>query len=246
MVKQNSVIFKGKNDGILILLDDKISFDELKQVFKEKLQKSSNFFKGANISITFKGRDLSESEEIELLNIISEISGLNISFVHEKSDSPVFVKQQKLSKIDNVDIKAIDEKSKEASKKEDKKNALPKTFLTALENITSFHKGSIRSGQSLKFKGSIVVIGDVNPGGEIIAEGNVIVLGSVKGLIHAGCSGLSDCFVIGLDLRPTQLRIADIVTYFPKKSKNDKAVPECAFAKNGEIYVENLDRKALI
>ena len=52
--------------------------------------------------------------------------------------------------------------------------------------------------------------------------------------------GYSDCFVIGLDLRPTQLRIADIVTYFPKKDKNVKTIPECAFAKEGEIYVEPL------
>lgn len=230
---QNSVIFKGKKGGIFIILDDKITFNELRTIFEEKILQAGNFFKGANLSITFKGRNLEESEEMELLNIISEKSGLNISFVHDKDENTFLVKQQKLSKIDNINI-LLDKNGDKA----EKFNA--KAIFSAFENITSFHKGSVRSGQSLKFKGSIIVIGDVNPGGEVIAEGNVIILGSVKGLVHAGCIGYSDCFVIGLDLRPTQLRIADIVTYFPQKDKMAKTFPECAFAKNGEIYVESL------
>ncbi len=236
-MSSNSVIFKGKKDGILIVLDDKITFDELKSAFEKKILQAGAFFRGANLSITFKGRDLSEGEEMQLLNIISETSGLNISFVHDKNE-PVFVKQQKLSKIDNIDILSKNDKK---TSEEYFKNNITKNFISAYENITSFHKGSIRSGQSLRFKGSIVIIGDINPGGEVLAEGNVIVIGSVKGLVHAGCTGYSDCFVIGLNMHPTQLRIADIVTYFPKKDKKKSSVvPECAFAKNGEIYVEPL------
>ncbi len=222
---QNSVIFKGKNDGILIILDDKIAFEELRQDFEEKVSKSSTFFRGANISVAFKGRVLSDSEEMELLDIISKVSELNISFVHSEDENPVFVKQKKLSKFNNINIS---------------KDSISKRFVSAYENITSFHKGSVRNGQSVKFKGSIVIIGDVNPGGEVISEGNVIVLGSVKGLIHAGCGGRHDCFIIAFNLKPTQLRIADIVTYFPEKEKTNKVIPECAFAKNGEIYVEPL------
>ncbi len=224
-MSRNNVIFKGKNDGILIILNDKITFEELKSAFEEKVLKTSAFFGGADISITFKGRNLSDSEELELLDIISEVSQLDISFVHSKDEKPVFAEKKKLSKFNNIDIP---------------KNNVLKNFLNVYENTTSFHKGSVRSGQSLKFKGSIVVIGDINPGGEVIAEGNIIVLGSVKGLVHAGCSGLRDCFVIALKLKPTQLRIADIATYLPKKDKIIEITPECAFVKNDEIYVEPL------
>ena len=103
-MSQNSVIFKGKKNGISIILDNKITFNELKTVFKEKILQAGNFFQGANLSITFTGRDLEENEEMELLNIISENSGLNISFVHDKDEKTFFVKQQKLSKIDNINI----------------------------------------------------------------------------------------------------------------------------------------------
>ncbi len=232
MNQNNSVIFKGKNGGILIILDDKITFAELKDLFKKKVESAGVFFQGANTAITFQGRELSDSEEMELLDIISEISGLNISFVHGKGEDPIFVKQEKLSKIDDVENIKVTKSVVE--------NVMPQNVFSVLENMTSFHKGSIRSGQSLKFKGSIVIIGDINPGGEVIAEGNIIVLGSIKGLVHAGCSGEADCFIIGLNLKPTQLRIADIVTYFPKKDKTPKISPECVFAKNGEIYVEPL------
>lgn len=215
-MNENSVIFKGKNNGILIILDDKITFGELKTVLQKKALKAKNFFKGANTSITFKGRKLTDSQETELLNIISSNSGLEISFVHSMEEAP------------NND------------KKINKSEKLSNRSLTAYENITSFHKGSIRSGQSIHFKGSIVIIGDVNPGGEVIAEGNIVVLGSMKGFAHAGCSGSEDCFVSALKLRPTQLRIANIISYFPDRNTKGKAVPEYAYAKNGEIYVDPL------
>ena len=233
-MNQNSVIFKGRNGGIHIILDEKILFEDLKTIFREKVSEASAFFGDTNISITFKGRDLTELEESELLNIISEVSGLNISFVHGKDETPMLVKQQKLDKLETtLNIKE--------PKIQEKQVDLPiKTIFSAFENVTSFHKGSIRSGQALRFKGSIVIIGDVNPGGEVIAEGNVIVLGTIKGLVHAGCAGCADCFVIALNLKPTQLRIADIVTYFSEKDKKTGIVPECPFAKNGEIYVETL------
>jgi len=220
-VSKNNVVFKGKNDGILIILNNKISFEELKVSLEQKVSKARHFFRGANVPITFKGRSLSDAEEMELLDIISESSDINIPFVHSEDDKLSFFKRRKISEIDAVN----------------------KNIFTAFENMASFHRGSVRSGQSLRFKGSIIVIGDVNPGGEIIAEGNVIVLGAVKGLVHAGCAGLSDCFIIGLNLCSAQLRIADIITFFPSEKSKAKYVPRLAFAKNGEIFVEPLNIK---
>lgn len=214
-VNENSIIFKGKNNGILVILDDKITFEELKTALEGKVVKAKSFFKGANTSITFKGRKLTDSQETELLDIISSNSDLEISFVHSAEETYKSTKKITKPKIH-------------------------KTLLPASENITAFHKGSIRSGQSLRFKGSIVIIGDVNPGGEIIAEGNIVVLGSMKGFAHAGCKGSEDCFVSALKLRPTQLRIAGIISYFPDRNTKGKTVPEYAYAKNGEIYVDPL------
>ena len=104
-------------------------------------------------------------------------------------------------------------------------------------NLTKFHRGSLRNGQKIEFDGSGVVVGDVNPGAEIKAGGNIIVLGQLKGMAHAGCKGMTEAFVTAIFMAPVQLRIADIITRFPEENKKGPKPPEYAFVQNGQIFV---------
>lgn len=83
------------------------------------------------------------------------------------------------------------------------------------EHNTKFYKGNLRNGMSLDFDGSLVILGDVNPGAQVTATGNILILGALKGLAHAGCRGNSEAFVFALHLIPVQLRIGSIITRFP-------------------------------
>ena len=76
---------------------------------------------------------------------------------------------------------------------------------------TTFHRGSLRSGQKLEVEGSIVVIGDVNSGAEVIAEDNIAVIGNLRGLAHAGAKGNKDAIIAASTLDVVQLRISNIV-----------------------------------
>ena len=76
---------------------------------------------------------------------------------------------------------------------------------------TTFHRGSLRSGQRLEVEGSIVVIGDVNSGAEVIAEDNIAVIGNLRGLAHAGAKGNKDAVIAASSLDVVQLRISNIV-----------------------------------
>lgn len=107
----------------------------------------------------------------------------------------------------------------------------------APHNLTKFHKGSLRNGQKIEFDGSVVVIGDVNPGAEIKATGNIIVLGQLRGMAHAGCQGLTEAFVSAVYMAPVQLRIGDIITRFPDENKRGPKSPEYAFVQEGQIFV---------
>lgn len=214
-MNENSVIFKGIQNGMLIILDSEISFEELKTSLDKKVIQAKDFFEGANISITFKGRDLSENEELELLEVISKKSGLEISFVNSE-------------KILNNEPVPSKEKS-----------ILEPPILTAKNNITYYHKGSLRSGQRIDFAGSVIIIGDVNPGAQILAEGNIIVLGKLKGSVHAACKGAEDCFISALHMDPIQLIIKDVITFFPEDLEKERG-PEFAYVKDGQIFVESL------
>jgi len=76
---------------------------------------------------------------------------------------------------------------------------------------TLYHRGTLRGGQALHNLGNIVVIGDVNPGAELVASGDIVVFGALRGVAHAGAQGDRAARVIALELAPTQLRIATAI-----------------------------------
>jgi septum site-determining protein MinC len=76
---------------------------------------------------------------------------------------------------------------------------------------TLYHRGTLRGGQALHNLGNLVVIGDVNPGAELVASGDIVVFGALRGVAHAGAQGDRSARVIALELAPTQLRIATAI-----------------------------------
>lgn len=214
----NSVIIKGNNYGIIVVLSPDISFDELKEQVTEKFRESSKFFKKAKMAISFEGRTLSNDEQREILNIIESNTDMQIVCIIE--DDP---KKEELFK------KTLEQK------------------LMELENNTGqFYKGILRSGASLEFDNSVVIIGDVNNGARVVSKGNIIVLGSLKGTAYAGASGNTNSFVVALDMRPTQIRIADTIARSPDKPLKDEVKEaKIAFLEDGNIYIEPLNKSVI-
>jgi septum site-determining protein MinC len=106
------------------------------------------------------------------------------------------------------------------------------------EETALFLNRTLRSGTRIEFAGHVVVFGDVNPGAEIIAEGNVLIWGRLRGMVHAGSKGNKQAVICALDLSPTQLRIADEVAAALKPQENPR--PEVArINKAGKLQAEN-------
>lgn len=78
------------------------------------------------------------------------------------------------------------------------------------------YKNSLRSGQFLHYDGNVILIGDVNSGAEIVATGNIFVMGKVKGMLHAGANGDKNCIITALNIFATQIRIADVISCIPE------------------------------
>lgn len=110
--------------------------------------------------------------------------------------------------------------------------SITKTFEQEIAiSETKFHRGSLRSGQKMEVEGSIVIIGDVNSGAEVIASDNIVVLGTLRGLAHAGAKGNKQAIVAAGLFDPVQVRIANIV----KEINRD----EEPLHKNSYVYIEN-------
>ncbi|MCL2377555.1 MAG: hypothetical protein FWC77_00355 [Defluviitaleaceae bacterium] len=219
--EKQCVILKGRRDGISILLDDKTDFNIIKDVLRKRVAGSRNFFEGADTTVNFKGRKLSSSEEKMLLDIIQLEANLNISVADDTSViEPPTEPEPKL-------IPA----------------SPPGMLPTEME--TFYYRGAVRSGQIVRQNSSIVIVGDVNPGAEIKATGNIIVLGSLKGTAWAGAPGSTggdiNCFVAALDFQPTQIRIAHVVTYIPEDSSQvPRGKGAWAYIQEGAVYIAPL------
>ena len=115
---------------------------------------------------------------------------------------------------------------------------------------TAFCKGTLRSGQLFESESSVIVLGDVNPGGKVISKGNVIILGSLRGNVYAGADGNENAFVVALEMNPMQIKIADVIarsadTSTHKKSKNKNIQPKIAYVGEGNIYIDDLLQEVL-
>ncbi|MDI9488450.1 MAG: septum site-determining protein MinC [Bacillota bacterium] len=185
----NSVIIKGNKYGIVVVLNPDISFDEIKEQVAEKFRESSKFFENAKMAISFEGRSLTNEEQRDILDIIGNNTDMQIVCV-----------------IDN-----------DPDKEEVFRKTLEQKLMELENNTGQFYKGILRSGASLEFETSVVIIGDVNHGARVVSKGNIIVLGSLKGTAFAGACGNTNSFVVALDMRPTQIRIADTIARSPDK-----------------------------
>jgi septum site-determining protein MinC len=216
MTRDNAVIFKGGKNGIIILLDEAATFEQICNSLRRKIRDASKFFAGAQTSISFKGKLVSEAEILNLLEIINEETDLSITFVEDLTgELPVSPSEASPQSPTN------EEKTQE-----------PK-------DTVYFHKNSLRSGQAIVQKGSVIILGDVNAGAQVTATGNVVVFGAMRGFVHAGSEGDESAFVVALSLQPIQLRIAEKIVHFPQERPSDrnKINPAYAFIMNDAIHV---------
>ena len=97
-----------------------------------------------------------------------------------------------------------------------------------VEDTTLLVRRTIRSGQRLHYDGNVVIMGDVNPGAEVVCTGDILVLGALRGVAHAGAEGKVDATVFAFRLEPTQLRIAHVISRAPDEKSPLPSGPEIA------------------
>jgi len=100
----------------------------------------------------------------------------------------------------------------------------------------------VRSGQIVKHDGDLLLIGDVNPGGSILCTGDIYVLGALRGVAHAGVEGHIDAIIAASLMRPTQLRIADVISRPPEEWMSGDSAMEFAYLSEGQMQIDKLSQ----
>lgn len=226
--KQNSTVtIKGIKNGILVTLDAHEEWLRVTGELADHIDARSSFFTGVNITIDLGSRPVAKGD-LGTLTALLNRRGLTVWSVMSDSETTI------------ESAHALDLKTNVANtvprKPED--NDLPQLNHEEKGTPGVLVKRTLRSGRLVRSEGHVVIFGDVNPGAEIIAGGDVIVWGRLRGTVHAGAEGDESAIVCALDMSPTQLRIARQIVTSPPDKRNRNPQPEIAQIKDGQIIVD--------
>ena len=232
-MQEELIAIKGVNDGLLIALSPTEKWQMVTDHLAARIDEKADFFAGANITIALGARPVPKYE-LSSLKALLERRGLSLSLV--QSESETTRKSATALQVATENSNARPAQTSTAPTPQETAPVNPEETGT----YGTLFRRTLRSGRTIHSEGHIVVYGDVNPGAKVIAAGDIIIWGKLRGYVHAGAMGDESALVCALDMSPSQLRIAGhLVTSPPGKRGN--VMPEVAFVRDGQIIVEARD-----
>jgi septum site-determining protein MinC len=235
-VDPEAITIKGIRQGLLVTLPQSQTNEDWQtelDTLEERLGANPAFFRGGRVALEVGSRELDHSDLAQARTLLTRHQ-VELWAVVGSSKGTEAAAQELGLVIDLGPVRppapAAAPKGKVASAPDDSDGA-PITDDMVVRR-------TLRSGQSLRHPGHVVVIGDVNSGAEVVAGGDIVVWGRVRGVVHAGALGDENAIICALDLAPTQLRIASHIARSPE-DKRRKPVPEVASVHDGHIVAES-------
>jgi septum site-determining protein MinC len=220
-----SVTIRGTSEGLIISLGPGPLHDVLEEM-EDRLSSQASFFRGGRVALHSGERALSEEQLCTIGNLLE---GLGVTLWAVQTEHP---STETAARELGLEIRAHP--------------GIPHTVQSPVpappeEAPDLVVRRTLRSGQAIYHVGSVVVIGDVNPGAEIVAGGNIVVWGKLRGTAHAGAADDDAALICALQLMPSQIRIGSFIACPPDRSRPPR-VPEVAHVQKGHIVVERWDR----
>jgi septum site-determining protein MinC len=223
-IPRSIVELKGFGDGLHLFIDPDANIEDLIPRIEKRMEKLGDSLAGTGVSINFGGGSLGAQELIRLERLLHDTYGLEIKQLIGKSDRMPW--PQDGSHIAGAPA------LHQAEHQNGGYNLHGEVEKTQLIRQT------LRSGQVERYlEGNVVILGDVNPGAEVIAARDIIVLGTLRGVAHAGALGDISSVIIAMSLVPTQLRIARFISRPPSNQQPQGDKVEFARIRDNDAVV---------
>ncbi len=189
------------------------------------------FFRGAQVTLALGPRDVRRHELANVQKLLAKRDVVLLAVLSESETTLASARRlgvnTDLSRVEPAD-EAVDPLPLKPPPIDPEERGTPGVLINH----------TLRNGRTVHSNGHVVIMGDVNAGAVVVAAGDVIVWGRLRGVVHAGSQGDELAVVCALDLAPTQLRIAGYITISPEERRR-KARPEKALVRNGRIEAES-------
>jgi septum site-determining protein MinC len=219
---REAVKIKSFPNGIALYLNGELPFEKVLEEVGYKFSAARNFFGSASMALSIEGREVTDMEELMILDAIRENSNLNILCIVGHDDE-----------VNQNYIKALAEIEERPAENTD----------------GQFFKGDLKNREVVETPNSIIILGDIYPGSTVISARNIIILGALHGKAYAGGDGQEGAYIAAFEMEPERLKIGDF-KYLPgtrqtKWGIRPKVRPKIAYVKNNRIVMETLTKDFL-
>jgi septum site-determining protein MinC len=240
-MSQARINIRGTSDGVVVNIGAG-DWNGLVAELTARLEQAASFFKGGRVALYVGPRQLSQ-DEVEHLGVLFQQHAMSLwAVVGDSEETRQVVTALGLETelaVPRLPVRAEPGRVPSAAQA-----PLPRQADEAggeelpAEGGAVLVRRTLRSGQTVRHTGHVVVIGDVNPGAEIIAGGDVVVWGRLRGTVHAGAGGDDEAVVCALALTPTQLRIGSHIARSPGGEPDRHILPEVASVQGDQIVAK--------
>lgn len=213
----NNIQIKGIREGLLVSLGEG-EWQQQREILIAQVDEKKGFFQGAKLALDVGNTILHAAE---LGSLRDELSERGISLWAVISNSP----------LTGQNSQALGLATRLSTPRPERAIHPLDTNLSGESAVLV--QRTLRSGFKISYAGHVVIIGDVNPGAEIMAGGSVVVWGRLRGVVHAGAEGNESAVICALDLGTTQLRIAGASAVLT--ARKGKPQPEVVCLQNGQV-----------
>ena len=214
---------KGVGDGLLVTVPEG-TWSVVRPSLLQAIDERSDFFKGANVALQMSNRALNAAE----------LGGLRDELGEREIALTAILATAEQTRVAGADLGLALEVPKADIEQDSELDPIRSNLVG--DEAVLIHR-TLRSGHIIRHPGHVIVIGDINPGAEVVAGGNVVVWGRVRGVVHAGATGNTNAVICALDLAPTQLRIGTQISVSP--DRKGKPRPEMAMLREGQFVAQS-------
>ena len=215
---------KGYRDGLRLIIDPDASIEQVELAIAERMTNLGDSLSGMVMNIDIGTRPLDDEELTRLKGLLHGAYGLEIKQIIGAATDP---------QSEQTDLRIVGAPTVHQA------GHVVNDYFASQREETQLIRQTLRSGQVERFlEGNVVVLGDVNPGAEVTAAGDIVVLGALRGIAHAGALGNTLSVIIALNLQPTQLRIGRFITRPPGPAHGRRRQAEIARVHGDAIVVE--------
>lgn len=210
---QPSFQIKAERDGFVLLVPAEVSLEDLLAELRKKVMESRGFFQKARMILDLRERDFHVDEVQVIRTLLEDVGGIQLHEIRLGKNLQPFLSW--VSGLLGIAVKVMEVNAEKAEVFGEKGGKFREE--TDAGDAPLVVRQTCRSGTRIESPAELIILGDVNPGAEILAARDIIVFGTLRGIAHAGIYGDRSAKIWGLHIEPQQLRIADVVAVPPRE-----------------------------